>query len=45
MSQPCMCVFFFLQTCSMLLTWRTRLRKFLAKKRKGDAEQRDPEIK
>ncbi|XP_040040360.2 pre-rRNA 2'-O-ribose RNA methyltransferase FTSJ3 [Gasterosteus aculeatus] len=28
----------------MLLTWRTRLRKFLAKKRKGDAEQRDPEI-
>ncbi|KAL6108019.1 ftsj3 [Pungitius sinensis] len=28
----------------MLLTWRSKLRKFLAKKRKGEAEQRDPEI-
>ncbi|KAM8875374.1 pre-rRNA 2'-O-ribose RNA methyltransferase FTSJ3 [Spinachia spinachia] len=28
----------------MLLTWRSKLRKFLAKKRKGEAEQRDPQI-
>ncbi|XP_031720073.1 pre-rRNA 2'-O-ribose RNA methyltransferase FTSJ3 [Anarrhichthys ocellatus] len=28
----------------MLLTWRSKLRKFLAKKLKGEAELRDPEI-